>query len=318
MKIVVLDGFALNPGDLSWKGIRQLGECTVHERTAPEEIEIRARDAEILLTNKTMLTAATIARLPRLRYIGVLATGYNIVDLEATLNRGIIVTNVPFYSTMSVAQVVFAHLFNLTHHMAHHTEAVRSGRWSACRDFSFWDYPLTEVSGLTLGIVGPGRIGSAVAQAGIAFGMQVVASGSSATKSVPPRVNPVSMDELFRRSDVVSLHCPLTPQTRGLVSRERLAMMKPTAFLINTSRGPLVDEEALAEALNTGRIAGAGLDVLCVEPPPAGDPLLRAKNCCITPHFAWASTAARRRLLEEVTENLRAFLAGSPRNVVTG
>jgi glycerate dehydrogenase len=318
MNIVILDAFTLNPGDLSWDGIRALGPCTIHERSLPEQVEARARDAEILLTNKTPLNGETIARLPRLRYIGVLATGYNIVDVGSALGRGIVVTNVPSYSTMSVAQVVFAHLFNLTHRIGHHTEAVRDGRWSASRDFSFWDFPLLEVSGLRLGIVGPGRIGSAVAKAGIAFGMEVVAAGASPGRGMLPGVRMVSVDELFTTSDVISLHCPLTPATRGLVSRERLAAMKRTALLINTSRGPLIDEEALADALNTGQIAGAGLDVLSLEPPPAEHPLLRATNCYITPHFAWASTAARARLLEEVTDNLKSFLAGTPRNAIRG
>ena len=316
MNIVILDGFTLNPGDLTWRGIQELGSCTIYERTGGTEIEGRAREAEIILTNKTPLNGDIIARLPRLRYIGVLATGYNIVDVAAAAERGIVVTNVPSYGTMSVAQVVFAHLFNLTHHIAHHTDAVRHGRWSASGDFTFSDFPLLEVSGMTLGIVGPGRIGSAVAKAAIAFGMHVVATPRPSGGDVPPGVRTVPVDELFRTSDVVSLHCPLTPLTRGLVNRERLASMKRTAFLINTSRGSIVDEDALAAALNSGQIAGAGLDVLSVEPPPAAHPLLSAKNCYITPHFAWASTAARERLLAEVTENLRAFLAGTPRNVL--
>ncbi len=318
MNIVILDAFTLNPGDLSWEAIRNLGRCTIHDRTSPGEILPRARDAEILLTNKTPLDAQTMAGLPRLRYIGVLATGYNIVDARAARERGVVVTNVPSYSTASVAQVVFAHLFNLTHRIAHHTEAVRNGRWSANPDFSFWDSPLVEVSGLTLGIVGAGQIGRAVAQAGIAFGMHVAAAGSGSGKAPPPGVRSMPLDELFRTSDVISLHCPLTPSTLGLVNRERLASMKRSAFLINTSRGPIVDEDALAEALNQGQIAGAGLDVLSIEPPPEGNPLLSAKNCYITPHFAWASTAARERLLEQASENLKAFLAGTPRNVVNG
>jgi len=317
MNIVLLDGYTLNPGDLSWEGLRRLGQCTIHDRTRLEEIHERAQEAEILLTNKTPLDGATIGRLRRLRYIGILATGYNIVDVGAAAARGITVTNVPTYGTMSVAQVVFAHMFNLTHRMTHHTEAVRNGRWSAARDFTFQDFPLLEVSGMTLGIVGPGRIGGAVAQAALAFGMRVIAAGRRPGAEGPPGVRMVSVDELFRDSDIVSLHCPLTDSTQGLVSRERLGSMKRTAFLINTSRGQLIDEEALADALDSGRIAGAGLDVLSVEPPPEGHPLLRAKNCYITPHFAWASTAARARLLEEVTENLKAFLSGAPRNVVT-
>jgi len=318
MNIVVLDGYTLNPGDLSWDGLRELGSCTIHERTSPGEIIARSRGAQALLTNKTPLGAETIAVLPDLRYIGVLATGYNIVDAAAAAARGITVTNVPAYSTMSVAQVVFAHLFNLTHRAAQHAEAVRGGRWSAGRDFCFWDASLVEVSGLTLGIVGLGRIGSAVARAGAAFGMDVIAADPSRGTGFPPEVRPVSVDEVFRSGDVVSLHCPLTPETRGLVSGARISLMKRSAFLINTSRGPLVDEQALADALNRGALAGAGLDVLSVEPPAADNPLLTARNCYITPHYAWATTAARGRLLAEVTENLRAFQKGEKRNLVTG
>ena len=318
MNIVVLDGFTLNPGDLSWDGIRRLGHCTIFDRTVRAEIEQRAGAADVILTNKTPLDAGTIARLSPLRYIGVLATGYNIVDVQAAQTRGIVVTNVPSYGTMSVAQVVFAHLFNLTHRLGHHARAVREGRWSSGSDFSFWDFPLIEVSGMTLGVVGPGRIGSAVAGAAVAFGMQVVAAGPATGYGLPPGVRSVSVDELFRTSDVVTLHCPLTPSTRGLVNRERLGTMKRSAFLINTSRGQVVDEDALAGALNSGQIAGAGLDVLSLEPPPPDHPLLTAKNCFITPHYAWASTAARARLMAGVTENLKAFLAGTPRNVVNG
>jgi glycerate dehydrogenase len=316
MNIVILDGFTLNPGDLSWRPIQELGSCTIYDRTRAEEIVERSHDAEIVLTNKTPLGPGTIARLDRLRYIGVLATGYNVVDLGAALKRRIVVTNVPSYGTMSVAQVVFAHLFNLTHRIAHHTDAVRQGRWTSSGDFTFWDFPLVEVSGLTLGIVGPGRIGSAVAAAAMAFGMHVIAAGQGGDP--PAGVRMVGIDELFKGSDVVSLHCPLTPETKGLVSRERLRTMKRSAFLINTSRGQVVDEAALADALNSGEIAGAGLDVLSVEPPPAENPLLGAKNCYITPHFAWASTAARARLLTEVAENIRAYIAGKERNVLKG
>ena len=317
MKIVVLDGFTLNPGDLSWEPLEALGTCTIYDRTPKEDILARAAGAEILLTNKTLLTCPTIKALPSLRYIGVLATGYNIVDHIAAAEAGVVLTNVPAYSTMSVAQVVFAHLLNLTHAMGHHTQAVRDGRWSACPDFSFADAPLIELAGRTLGIVGPGRIGTAVAKMGIAFGMDVIAYSRSGRAPLP-EIRAVSLDELFAMSDVLTLHCPLTPETKHLVNAERLAMMKPTAFLINTSRGPLVDGAALAEALNTGMIAGAGLDVLSAEPPPSNDPLLRARNCHITPHFAWASTAARKRLMDEVVENVRAFIAGTPRNIVKG
>ncbi|HTS00467.1 MAG TPA: D-2-hydroxyacid dehydrogenase [Bacteroidota bacterium] len=317
MNIVVLDGHTLNPGDLSWESLRALGPCTIHDLTPPADVLARSRGAGALLTNKTPLGAEMIAGLPGLRYIGVLATGYNIVDVRAAAAHGVVVTNVPAYSTMSVAQVAFAHIFNLTHRTAQHADAVRGGRWSASEDFCFWDGPLVEVSGLTLGIVGLGRIGSAVARAGAAFGMQVIAADPSLGAGFPPGVRPVSVDELFRASDVVSLHCPLTPATQGLVSRARIALMKQSAILINTSRGPLIDEPALADALNRGAIAGAGLDVLSVEPPPPDNPLLSARNCFVTPHYAWASTAARGRLLDEVTENLRAFLSGKQRNVVS-
>jgi glycerate dehydrogenase len=316
MQIVVLDGFTLNPGDLTWEALSASGTCMIHDRTAREDILPRARDAEALLTNKTPLSRDTIAALPRLRYIGVLATGYDIVDVEAARERGIPVTNVPAYSTMSVAQVVFAHLFNLTHRMGRHTTAVREGAWSVCKDFSFADVPLVEVSGLTMGIIGLGRIGKAVAHAAAAFGMNVLAHDPSHVGDLPPETRMTSLDEVFALSDVLTLHCPLNASTRGIVNRERLALMKPTSFLINTSRGPLVDEQALAETLSAGAIAGAGLDVLSLEPPPADNPLLRARNCFITPHIAWASTAARKRLMAEVAENLASFTRGERRNVV--
>jgi glycerate dehydrogenase len=316
MQIAVLDGHTLNPGDLSWEGLKSLGSCTIHERTPDDQIIARCAHMNILLTNKVPLTRATIAALPDLKYIGVTATGYNIVDTDAAKERGIAVTNVPAYSTMSVAQVVFAHLLNLTHGMAGHTMGVRNGKWSASPDFSYWDSPLVELSGLTIGIVGLGRIGSAVAGIALALGMKVVAYDPGAGMQTLNAAMMTSLDELFATSDVITLHCPLTPSTQGLVSRERLRTMKPTAFLINTSRGPLVDSAALAEALNAGRIAGAGLDVLDMEPPPADHPLLKARNCSITPHFAWASAAARSRLLREAVENVRAFIQGEKRNVV--
>jgi glycerate dehydrogenase len=318
MNIVILDGYTLNGGDLSWRGLEEAGKCTIYERTSEEEVKHRAQDAEILLTNKTPLTGEVIAQLPRLKYIGVLATGYNIVDVAAATERGIIVTNVPAYGTMSVAQLVFAHIFNLTHRIGHHTTAVRNGRWSESRDFSFRDFPLIEVSGLTLGIVGIGQIGRATARAALAFGMNVICSGTPSGREAPPEVRLTSLDEVFSASDVVSLHCPLTPSTRELVNGDRLASMKRSSILINTSRGGLIDEQALAEALNRGTIAGAGLDVLTSEPPRGDNPLLTAKNCFITPHFAWATTAARGRLMAEVTENVLAFLAGKERNVLNG
>ena len=315
MKIVVLDGFTLNPGDLSWDDLRAIGPCEIFDRTPPNQVETRAADANIVLTNKTVLTQENLLRLPGLRYIGVLATGTNVVDLAAARACGIPVTNVPAYSTRSVAQAAFALLLELTHHAGTHAQTVRDGRWTRSADFCYWDAPLLELDGLTLGLVGCGRIGCAVAEVAHAFGMQVIAHSPS-RQNAPPFVRWAGLDEVFRECDVLSLHCPLTPQTRQLVNAERLRLMKPTAFLLNTSRGPLVDETALAEALNTGRIAGAGLDVLSTEPPPATNPLLQAKNCLITPHYAWATKAARARLLRIAVENICAFLAGQPINVV--
>ncbi len=315
-RIVVLDGHTLNPGDLDWLAVGALGELTVHPRTAASDITARAAGAEILLTNKTPVSAETIAALPALRFIGVLATGFNVVDTAAAKARGIPVCNVPGYGTASVAQHVFALLLELTQRTGHHARTVREGRWSACPDFCYWDFPLVELSGRTLGIVGYGSIGEAVARIGAAFGMKVIASARR-SRDVDG-VEFVSTEEIFRRADVVTLHCPLTEQTCGIVNAARIATMKPSAFLINTGRGPLVVEQDLADALNAGRIAGAAFDVLSTEPPPAGNPLFAAKNCIITPHIAWATHASRARLMDVVAENIRAFLAGTPRNVVNG
>jgi len=316
MDIVVLDGYALNPGDLTWNGLEALGLCTVYDRTPPEEVVSRAADAEIVLTNKTVLSSEVIAALPNLRYIGVLATGYNVVDVEAARARGIPVTNVPAYGTPSVVELVFAHLLNLTHHVALHAEGVKQGRWSLSPDFCYWERPLIELAGLTMGIVGFGRIGRAVARVALAFGMKVIAYDTVTPADLPVGCEMVGLGDVFRRADVVTLHCPLVDETKHLVNKERLALMKQTAFLINASRGPVVDEEALADALNNEQIAGAGLDVLSAEPPDEHNPLLKAKNCYITPHIAWATRAARARLLNTVVENVRAFLGGHPRNVV--
>lgn len=316
MKIVVLDGYTLNPGDLSWESLRQLGDCEVHERTPPEQVVARSTGAEVVLTNKTVLSAETLAHLPRLRYIGVLATGYNVVDAAAAAQRGIPVTNVPTYGTRSVAQMAMAHALNLALRVGHHAWTVREGRWASSADFCYWDYPLIELEGLTMGIVGLGRIGRATAELALALGMKVLAHDPLAPAAPPPQVELTALDDLFRRSDVVSLHCPLTDQNRGMVDAARLALMKPSAFLINTSRGPLIDEPALAEALNAGRLAGAGLDVLAVEPPRSDNPLLRAKNCYITPHVAWATRSARARLMQTAVDNVRAFLAGKVQNRV--
>ncbi len=315
MKIVVIEGHTLNPGDLSWAPLMALGDCTIYDRTAPAAVVSRCRHAQIVLTNKTVFDEQTFARLSELRYLGVMATGYNVIDTAAARRHGVVVTNVPTYGTASVAQMVFAHLLNLTQRVAHHHRTVVAGRWARSPDFCYWDFPLVELQGLTMGILGLGNIGRAVAQIALGFGMPVIFH----TRSAPPPaagMRPVDLAALFRESDVLSLHCPLTEQTRHIVNAERLARMKPTAFLINTSRGALIDEKALLAALNGGRIAGAGLDVLATEPPAADHPLYAAKNCFITPHIAWATRASRQRLLDQVVENLRAFLNGRPRNVV--
>ncbi|MCH7558291.1 MAG: D-2-hydroxyacid dehydrogenase [Planctomycetes bacterium] len=321
MRIVVLDGFTLNPGDLTWKSLEELGECTIYDRTAPEDTVQRADGAEIVLTNKTVLSSDIIERLAELRYIGVLATGYNVVDAEAARKRGIPVTNVPTYGTDSVAQMVFAHLLNLTQNVAHHAQTVSNGRWCSAPDFCYWDTPLVELRGMTMGIIGFGRIGQATARLALAFGMKVIAYDPD-TSGVPAQMSEVcemvKLEDVFRLADVISLHCPLTSKTENLVNERHLALMKKTAFLINTSRGPLVDEQALAEALNNERIAGAGLDVLSEEPPGENTLLLKARNCYITPHIAWATHAARQRLLQVVVDNVASFLAGKPRNVVNG
>ena len=309
MKITVLDGHCLNPGDLSWDGFRKLGDIEVFERTPADQIVTRAVGADAVLTNKTPLTRETLAQLPTLRYIGVLATGYNIVDVAAARERNIVVTNVPTYGTKSVAQMTFALLLELTQHVGHHAQTVRDGRWTRSPDFCYWDYPLVELDGLTMGVIGFGRIGQAVGELAQAFGMKVRAHSRKHSAE--------DLERLFRESDVISLHCPLTPETKHLVNAERLSWMKPTAFLLNTSRGPLIDEPALADALNRAQIAGAGLDVLSVEPPPAGNPLFTAKNCFITPHIAWATRAARSRLMDAAVDNVRAFMAGKPKNVVS-
>jgi glycerate dehydrogenase len=315
MRITILDGYTLNPGDLSWAELEKLGACMFFDRTPDEAVVDRAEDAEILLINKIPFSRERLDRLPKLKYIGISATGYNIVDVAAAREKDIVVTNVPGYAAPSAAQMVFAHLLNFTQHVSAHGQSAAAGGWSRCKDFCYWEYPMIELAGLTMGIVGLGQIGRTVAELALAFGMRVLAYDPFAT-SPPSGVQMTVLDVLFRQSDVVSLHCPLTPETEDLIDAERLSTMKPTAFLINTSRGPLVDENALADALNSDRLAGAGLDVLAIEPPPVDHPLLRAKNCCVTPHIAWATVAARKRLLDEAVENIRCFLAGRPRNEV--
>jgi len=316
VRIVVLDGHTLNPGDLSWEALQTLGPCEIYDRTEPAQVAPRAKGAQVVLTNKTVLSRAALGQLPELRYIGILATGYNVVDVEAARQRGICVTNVPAYGTPSVVQMVFAHLLHFALHVGEHSQSVHNGDWSRSPDFCYWNYPLVELAGLTMGVVGLGRIGRQTAQLALALDMRVIYFDVVLVAAVPAEVVAVDLDTLFRDSDVLTLHCPLTPDNRGLVNRRRLEMMKPTAFLINTSRGRLIDEPALAEALNEGRIAGAGLDVLCEEPPRPDNPLLHARNCTITPHIAWATKAARQRLMDIAVANVRAFLQGKPQNVV--
>jgi glycerate dehydrogenase len=317
MKIVILDGYALNPGDLSWAELQKLADVEVHDRTPESEVIARAVDADMVMTNKTPLSAATLAQLPKLRYIGVLATGYNIVDTNAARDKGVVVTNIPTYGTASVAQFAIALLLELCHHVGLHGEAVRNGEWSQNPDWSFWKTPLIELSGRTMGIVGFGRIGRQTAAIAAALGMRIVANDNNEANAPDyPDFAWMPVDRLLRESDVISLHCPLFPENKGMIDRERLSQMKRTAFLLNTSRGPLVVDQDLADALNEGVIAGAGLDVLSVEPPVASNPLLSAKNCIVTPHIAWATKEARSRLLDTAVENVKAFLDGRTQNTV--
>ncbi len=318
MTIKILDGYALNPGDLSWEEIETLGDVTVYDRTLPEQVMQRAAGADVLLTNKTRLDGEVLRALPGLKYVGVLATGYNVVDVDAARQLGIVVTNIPAYSTASVAQMVFAHLLTITQRVEYYTDANRKGRWPACADFCYWDFPLTELSGKTMGVVGLGNTGQATARIAQAFGMHVKAFTSKHAGDLPAGITKESLDELFRTCDVVSLHCPLNDETHHLVDARRLLMMKPTAILINTGRGPLVNEQELADALNAGVIYAAGVDVLSEEPPRADNPLLKARNCFITPHVAWATREARERLMHIAADNLRSFLAGNIVNNVAG
>lgn len=317
MKIVILDGYTANPGDLSWGSLKEMGEVTVYERTRREEIARRAADADIVLTNKVVMDREMMALLPRLKYIGVLATGYNVVDIEAARERDIIVTNVPAYSTESVAQTVFAHLLTVTNRTEHYAQQNRQGRWAENRDFCYWDTELTELAGKTMGIVGLGHIGRRVAEIALAFGMQVKAMTSKKAEELPAGIQKAELQSLLASADVVSLHCPLTEGTRHLIHRETLRLMKPSAILINTGRGPLVDDEALAEALNEGRLRAYCADVVTEEPPKADHPLLHAPNAFITPHIAWATVEARKRLLQTAIGNVEAFVNGHPVNVVS-
>ena len=319
MKIVVLDGFTLNPGDLSWEGMASLGTFECYDRTSREELIDRAKDAEILITNKTPINRTTLSQLPKLRYIGVLATGYNIVDSVAAKEFGVIVTNVPTYGTKSVAQFVFAHLLEICHHVAEHSQSVKAGKWNRTEDFCYWDRPLIELDGKVMGIIGTGRIGVETAKIASAFGMKVIAYAPR------PKLTPneglfeyVTLETLLMTSDVISLHCPLTDETRGLLNDAAFEIMKTGAIIINTSRGPLIDEDALARALKSGKVYAAGLDVMTYEPPKGPSPLFEIENCQITPHIAWAPKEARQRLLNTAIQNVRAFIEGDPINVVSG
>lgn len=314
MKIVILDGYTANPGDLSWRELEKMGDVTVYERTSPEETVVRVADAEVVLTNKVLMTREVMEQLPQLKYIGVLATGYNVVDIQAAHERGIVVTNVPAYSTESVAQMVFAHLLTVTNRTEHYAQQNREGKWSRSKDFCYCDTPLTEMAGKTFGIVGLGNIGMRVAQIALAFGMKVKALSSK--EVLPEGIEKVTLDELLATSDVLSLHCPLIDSTRHLINKESIQKMKSSAILINTGRGPLVDDDAVANALAEGRLYAFCADVMTVEPPAADNPLLKQPNAYITPHIAWASTEARVRLIQIATENVGCFINGKPQNMV--
>ena len=317
MKIVILDGYTLNPGDLSWDGLKKIGDVSIYDRTPVDKIIERSVGAEIVYTNKTPLSREVLNQLPTLKYIGVLATGYNVVDTEAAKENGIIVTNIPGYGTTSVAQMVFALLLELCQHVQYHSDSVRQGKWAQSADFCYWDYPLVELAGKTMGIIGFGNIGSKVADIATTFGMNIIGNDSFKTdQSHRENFRWAEINQLLEESDVVTIHCPLFPETKDLINKERLQLMKKTAFLLNTSRGPVIVDEDLAEALNNGTIAGAGIDVLSVEPPSKDNPLFTANNCLITPHIAWATKEARTRLMDIAVNNLIAFLNGKPVNVV--
>jgi len=317
MKIVILDGYCLNPGDLSWDALRELGEVEVFDRTPAADVIARAQGAVAVFTNKTPLTADTLSHLPDLKYVGVLATGYNVVDVAAARGQGITVTNIPTYGTASVAQFVFALLLELCHNVKLHSDSVRTGEWASSADWSYWKSPLVELAGKTMGVIGFGRIGRTVGRIADAMGMRIIAHDTY--QGDPPAYEGfrwASREELLAESDVLSLHSPLFPETQGMIHAGTLALMKPSAFLINTSRGPLVVDQDLADALNAGTIAGAGLDVLSVEPPLATNPLFSARNCLVTPHIAWATREARARLMDLAVGNISGWIGGNPRNVI--
>lgn len=316
MNIVELDGYAANPGDLSWEPLRELGELTVYDRTPASLVVERAKDADIILINKVIIDEEVLSQLPRLKYIGVLATGYNVVDVEAAKRRGIVVTNIPAYSTESVAQMTFAHILNITNRIGHYARQSREGRWSSNPDFCYWDTKLCELSGKTIGIVGLGNIGMRVATIARFFGMDVFAYTSKNSADLPEGIQKTTLDGLYAVSDIVTLHCPLTADTRHLINAESLAKMKEGSILINTGRGPLVDEEAVAEALASGHLGGYGADVMIDEPPSPNNPLLAQRNAFITPHIAWATREARQRLMDICVSNVKAFIEGKRLNIV--
>jgi glycerate dehydrogenase len=306
----------MNPGDLSWKELEELGECRIYERTKPAETVERVRGARVIITNKVVIDRAIIGQLPELKYIGVTATGYNVVDIAAATESDIVVTNIPAYSTDSVAQLVFSHILNVANRVELHAHSVREGEWSKNPDFAYWKTPQVELAGKTLGIVGLGQIGRKVAEIGLAFGMKVIFQNRSIRTDIPENLIQTDLTTVFQQSDFLSLNCPLTAENAGFVNRKLIGSMKKNAVLINTGRGGLINERDLAEALNAGTIAAACLDVLSTEPPAPDNPLISARNCFITPHVAWATREARQRLLSVTVDNLRSFLAGSPKNVI--
>lgn len=316
MKIVVLDGYSANPGDLSWEALKELGDLTVYPRILASQTVECSKDADILLLNKVKMSKEVMEKLPKLKYIGVLATGYNVVDTDYARERGIVVSNIPAYSTDSVVQMTFAHILNITNQVGHYAEQVRNNRWSSNEDFCYWDTPLTELSGKTMGIVGLGNIGMRVATIARQFGMDVFALTSKESANLPSGIQKTTLNGLLSISDVLSLHCPLTRDTNQLINAERLALMKPGSILINTGRGQLVDEEAVAQALSTGRLAGYGADVMAIEPPSKDNPLLKQPHAYFTPHIAWASKEARTRLINIAVENVKSFVEGRPQNIV--
>lgn len=316
MKIVNLDGYTTNPGDQSWEWLEKYGEYTIYDRTAQNEVVERAKDANALIINKTVITADMIDQMPELKYIGLQSTGYNVVDCAYAKKKGIVVSNIPAYSTNAVAQLVFAFILQITNKVTLHSDAVHSGEWCTCPDFCFWKAPLTELDGKTIGILGFGSIGQRVAKIADAFGMHIIAHTPHPKSKEFPDVRFTDLDTLLKESDIVTCHCPLTQQTEGIINKDALSLMKKSAILINTSRGPVIDDKALTDALNNGQIRGAGLDVLRVEPPTEDNPLLTAKNCYITPHIAWAGYETRVRLLSILEDNLKAFVSGNPQNVV--